>query len=213
MCSAVGAHPGVAKVKKKDHIIKAAGRLFAEQGFEATTTLQITKEAGATEPLLYYHFSGKDELFFTIIAATFDIYFTRLGTLDRRTRTQFEKIEDLIALHFDLVKEMPDEIYLVVSTCPARLKDAGDVCRTNIEKQRAYLNRMLTDCLETGIASGEFHPVPVVETVNLIIAMINGLLRQRGLKLEEVKGMKAAAVAFCRRSLVKGEPLIVKCEK
>jgi len=38
-------------------------RLFASQGFEGTTTLQIAGEGGVTEPLLYYHFKGKDELF------------------------------------------------------------------------------------------------------------------------------------------------------
>jgi hypothetical protein len=40
-------------------------------------------------------------------------------------------------------------------------------------------------------------------TVNLIGAMLNGLIRQRGLKLKEVKGLKETTVEFCRRSLVK----------
>jgi len=37
-------------------------------------------------------------------------------------------------------------------------------------------------------------------TVNLLIAMINGLIRQRGLHLEEKNGMRDATVEFCRRS-------------
>ena len=98
---------------------------------------------------------------------------------------------------------MPDEIYLTASACPARLKDPEGVCRKNIDQQRRRLGRILTRCLETGIERGEFHPVPVRATVNLIVAMINGLLRQRGLRLEEVRGVKTEAVEFCRRSLVK----------
>jgi hypothetical protein len=35
--------------------------------------------------------------------------------------------------------------------------------------------------------------------------MINGLLRQRGLKLEYMAGLKEETVEFCRRSLVKNE--------
>jgi len=39
----------------------------------------------------------------------------------------------------------------------------------------------------------------------LLIAMINGLIRQRGLHLENLIGIKETAVEFCRRSLVKNK--------
>ena len=190
-------------MSKRENIIKAASRLFAEQGFEATTTLQLTMEAGATEPLLYYHFKGKDDLFTTILSSTFDEYFSRLESLNNNTPTEFEKIDKLITMHLDIVEDMPDEIYLAVSTCPAKLKDPEHVCHRYIRTMRRRFKAHLTACLETGIAEEEFHPVPVDSTVNLLMAMIIGLLRQRGLRLEDVKGMKETAVEFCRRSLVK----------
>ncbi len=190
-------------MNKKEDILKTATRLFAEQGFEATTTLQLTKEAGVTEPLLYYHFKGKDDLFTTILSSTFDEYFSRLKNLRNNTPTEFEKIENLIGLHFQFVEELPDEIYLTVSTCPARLKDPDHTCAKNVQKQREWLASFLADCLGKGIETGEFNKVPVTETVSLLIAMINGLLRQRGLKLEHIAGLKQEVVEFCRRSLVK----------
>jgi len=49
-------------VTKKHNIITTATHLFATQGFDGTTTIQISKDADATEPLLYYHFTGKDEI-------------------------------------------------------------------------------------------------------------------------------------------------------
>ena len=188
---------------KKEDIVHAATLLFAEQGFDGTTTLQISKEAGITEPVIYYHFKGKDELFTGIIASTFESFFAHLNDLPEKTDTEFEKIENLIALHLDIVKEMPDEIYLAVSACPARLKDPDGICRKSIQEVRRRLKNYLTGCLEAGIATGEFHAVPVDATVNLIVAMLNGLIRQRGLKFDEVKGLEETAVEFCRRSLVK----------
>ena len=65
------------------------------------------------------------------------------------------------------------------------------------------LKAYLTDCLKKGIKSGEFNRIPVPETVDLFIAVINGLTRQRGLHLEEQGGMRDVTVDFCRRSLVK----------
>jgi len=190
------------KANKKQDIVQAATLLFAEQGFDGTTTLQISKEAGITEPVIYYHFKGKDELFTDIITSTFETFFEHLDDLPEKTGTEFEKIESLIALHLDIVKKMPNEIYLAVSTCPARLKDPDGICRKSIQEIRRRLKNYLTDCLESGMAAGEFHTVPVDATVNLIVAMLNGLIRQRGLKFKEVKGLKETAVEFCRRSLV-----------
>jgi len=190
-------------MQKKQNIIKAATRLFATQGFDGTTTLQITKEAGATEPLLYHHFKGKDDLFTHILSKAFAEYFDRIEKLEKNTATQFKKIENLIDLHFRFVKDMPDEIYLIVSTCPAKLNDPEHFCAQNVQRQRKWLTSYLSDCLKKGIKSGEFIQVPITATVALMVAMINGLLRQRSLQLEAVRNIKKTTVDFCRRSLVK----------
>ena len=70
-------------MSKRETILKTAARLFAAQGFDGTTTLQIAREAGATEPLIYYHFKGKDDLFTRIIDATFLEYFSRIDALEK----------------------------------------------------------------------------------------------------------------------------------
>lgn len=190
-------------MRKKQAIIDAASLLFAVQGFEATTTMDIIREADATEPLIYYHFKGKDELYTRIIESTFAEYFSRLERLEKETDTQFEKIENLIDVHFKIVDEMPEKMYLAVSTCPAKLKDPEHICAKNIQRQRKWMTAYLTNCLKQGIQANEFHKVPVKATVNLLLGMINGLLRQRSLRLDTANGMKKATVDFCRRSLVK----------
>jgi len=196
--------PGLRTNKKQD-IIQAATLLFAAQGFDGTTTLQISKKARITEPVIYYHFTGKDELFTGIISDTFDRYFAHLDGLPKKTRTEFEKIANLIALHLDIVEEMPDQIYLAASAGPARLKDPDGVCRRNIETMHRCLKDYLTGCLEAGIARGEFYPVNFASTVDLLIVLLVGLLRQKGLKVMQIKGIKQTAVDFCRRSLVNKE--------
>jgi TetR/AcrR family transcriptional regulator len=44
-------------------ILDAAERLFAEQGFTATTIKQIGKEAGVNSALLYYYYDSKETLY------------------------------------------------------------------------------------------------------------------------------------------------------
>ena len=188
---------------KKQNIIQAATRLFAEQGYENTTTVGISNEAGATEPLIYYHFQGKEDLFRQIIENSFAEYFSRLDALKSDTPTQFERIEALLDLHYRLVEEMPDQSYLLAATCPAKLNYPDHICTKNIHLQRKKLEAYLSDCLKKGIKSGEFYKVPVPGTVNLLIGMINGLFRQRGFRLDQINDMRKVTVDFCRRALVK----------
>jgi AcrR family transcriptional regulator len=78
-------------LNKKQNIIRAATRLFAEQGFEGTTTLRSARGAGVKEPLTNYHFKGKDEIFNHILETSFKEYFSRLETLERETGALFPR--------------------------------------------------------------------------------------------------------------------------
>lgn len=45
-----------------DRILEAAVRLFARQGYVATSMEEIAREVGITKPAIYHHFKGKDAL-------------------------------------------------------------------------------------------------------------------------------------------------------
>jgi AcrR family transcriptional regulator len=189
-------------MKKKYYIIDAATRLFATQGFDATTTIQISEEAKVTEPLLYYHFEGKDELYTSILASAFEKYFKRLKELKKDTDTYFEKIENIIALQFKLVAENPHEFYLTISSYPARLKDPGNVYAKNTKRLKNWFRSYFTDCLKKGIKSGEFTKVPVSETANILTLLVREILRQQSFSAKAYKKTTQSVIDFCRRSLL-----------
>jgi AcrR family transcriptional regulator len=186
---------------KKENILKAAARLFANQGFDGTTTLQIASEAGVTEPLIYYHFTGKDEVFTSILKAGFDKYYARLQELENKGGSAFSRVERLITLHFSVVDEMPAEAFLIISACPAKLNDPEHLCRKIVEKQQKWVAAYLRRCIKEGIESGEFVSMPITPSVDALIAMINGAMRRRVLKLEQSKTVREAAIAFCKRAM------------
>jgi len=191
---------------KKKNLIETAVRLFADQGYDGTTTLQISREAGVTEPLIYYHFRGKEELFTYILNDAFDEYVARLEAIPRDAATEFAKIENLIHATQQAVEDMPRRTRLVMSSCPARIKDPNHVCYARMIGIYDWYKTYLTRCLETGIATGEFHKVPVVETVFVLISMINGMSRQHSLlNGGGIAAARQAAVEFCRRSLLAGQ--------
>jgi AcrR family transcriptional regulator len=191
-------------MSKKESILKTAARLFATQGFDATTTIQLAREAGVTEPLIYYHFKGKDDLFTRIIEATFSEYFSRIDALEKEPASPFGQIQKLIELQYDIAEEMPDEVHLIASACPARLNDPEDICAGNVKEYRRRLLGYLTRSVSEGIETGEFEEVPVEETAILILSVINGIVRYSKINRDPEKNLREAAVEFCRRSLLIG---------
>lgn len=189
---------------KKQTILKTAARLFASQGFEATTTSQIAREAGATEPLIYYHFKGKDDLFTRIIDATFSEYFSRIDKLEKPPDAPFGQIQKLIELQYDIAEEMPDAVQLIANACPARLNDPEDICAGNVKEYRRRLLGYLTRSISQGTKSGDFARVPAEETAIMILSVINGVVRYRRMSPDPEKNLREAAVEFCRRSLMNG---------
>ena len=53
---------------RRQQLIDSARRLFAERGFNGTTTREIAAAAGVTEAVIFQHFSDKDSLYAAILA-------------------------------------------------------------------------------------------------------------------------------------------------
>jgi AcrR family transcriptional regulator len=85
------AEPAVAR----DRILGAALEEFADRGYEGTSTAEIARRVGVTQPLVHYHFRSKDALWRAVVEHVFgrlDAAFAGLGTelrdVDALTRTK-----------------------------------------------------------------------------------------------------------------------------
>src|SRR5271170_2875404 len=63
--------PNSSSVDTRELILNAAGRIFAENGFHATTVRQITREAGVNLAAVNYHFHDKQELYFSALKSAY----------------------------------------------------------------------------------------------------------------------------------------------
>jgi len=188
-------------MNRRQALVDAAIKLFAANGFDATSTASIAQYAGVTEPLIHYHFKNKDGLFTYILEEVFTEYFERFDQLPEKTATEFDKLANVIHLHFWFAENLPDQTFIVISACPAKLQDAAHICARYIEAQGKRLAGYIAGCLERGVQTGEFRPVPVEATTGMLLVSINGLLRRKALKLDEIEGLQDAVFDFCRHAL------------
>lgn len=52
---------------RRRQLLQVAADLFAERGYRGTTTADLARKAGITEPILYRHFDDKRDLFITLV--------------------------------------------------------------------------------------------------------------------------------------------------
>jgi AcrR family transcriptional regulator len=59
-------------------LVAAAARVFAKHGFAGSSMDEIAEEAGFSKGALYWHFDGKEDLFFVLIEERFDRPFAEM---------------------------------------------------------------------------------------------------------------------------------------
>jgi AcrR family transcriptional regulator len=58
--------------ERRAAVVETACRIFARRSYHGSTTAQIARETGVTEPVLYRHFASKRELYLACLDAVWD---------------------------------------------------------------------------------------------------------------------------------------------
>lgn len=64
--------------KTRTEIIEAAGALFAEKGFKATTVANICRAAGVNQAAISFHFGGKEQLYLALVRYGYEYALTEI---------------------------------------------------------------------------------------------------------------------------------------
>jgi AcrR family transcriptional regulator len=92
----------------KRQILLAAMKLFSERGLDATSVRDIARESGYTNPALYKHFAGKEELALHLFETCHRRLWTRCHAAIDAAKTFDDKLDAYIGQVLALVDEHPD---------------------------------------------------------------------------------------------------------
>ena len=106
-------------IQTRDEITAAAHKLFAEQGFHGTSMRQIAEESGIALGGIYNHFSGKEDIFKSLIIETHPIA---------------EVVPKLDSIQGSSV---PDTVHFAAQTIQSTLSERGD-----------YINLLFAELVE-----------------------------------------------------------------
>lgn len=89
-------------------ILEVAIHLFAQKGFEATSTREIVEAAGVTKPMLYYYYQSKEGLCRAAVQYFFDLFICRLNEVVATPRYPKDVLVELAWTYFELCQKHRD---------------------------------------------------------------------------------------------------------
>ncbi|GGY98602.1 TetR/AcrR family transcriptional regulator [Streptomyces poonensis] len=152
-------------------ILVHAMEAFNEQGYHGTSVRDIAGRVGVTVPALYYHYENKQALLATLLETSMK------DVLDRCRAAAAEAGDDPLsrfcAMVESIVLYMAHRKGLAFLDTEIRSLEPGN--RARYVALRDYLEHMLLDTVEAGIARGLFTtPIPA-DAVRAVLIMCQGV--------------------------------------
>ena len=97
-----------ATIEPRQEILRAAARLFQQQGYDATSMNDVAAALKLSKGGLYHHFQSKDEILFHIMSHAMDITEERVINVVRRIAGVEDRLRHLIRLHIEVVLSEED---------------------------------------------------------------------------------------------------------
>ncbi len=113
----------------KRQILRAAMKLFSEQGLAATSIRDIARESGYTNPALYKHFAGKEELALHLFETCHRRLWTKCNAAIVAATSFDDKLEGYIGQVLELVDEHPEAMAFLSDSARVLWPQAGPTVR------------------------------------------------------------------------------------
>jgi TetR/AcrR family fatty acid metabolism transcriptional regulator len=100
---------------RREQIVEAATRVFAEKGFRRATTREVAREAGVSEGTIYNYFEDKDDLLMAILHRLNETE-RRVEDFEEDTATDFRGfLEEYLRRRMSLIWENREVFRVVLS--------------------------------------------------------------------------------------------------
>ena len=156
--------PRLSAEARKEAIVEAVQDVFAEKGFDGTTTRELAQAAGVSEALLYKHFPSKESLYAAMLdgctkGPTF-AEASRILELDASTSTLVVMVHFMIS-HYVLGRSGDRHRAALNSLLVRSLLGDGEFVRLMHKKLAAAWLKKFEACLQAAAKAGEMREVPI----------------------------------------------------
>lgn len=188
-------------MSRKEAILEAATKLFAQRGFSATPTSAIAKEAGVAEGLIFHYFQTKEGILFSLLTEMTESYIS--GSRDRMNDcpTGLDAIKAIIRFHFQFSRENSDALAVLIRDFPFSMLRRSETVSKFRKNGVDSVTGLWGECIDRGKKDGSIREVPSMETAISLTGMLTGVSRLQILGPMEIPDLTSHIIDFCVRAL------------
>ncbi|GBG07528.1 TetR family transcriptional regulator [Paenibacillus agaridevorans] len=153
----------------KNKIIDAAIKLFSEQGYYRTNMDDIAKEANVAKGTLYYHFSGKGELFERIVTDGIQMLMDKIEEVLRQNEDPDWQIRTIVSKHIELFLHYGELVHIISNEITNGIEP--DILERIVALKNKYI-AFVADVLRYGQADGSLNEMHCELAAAGLIGMI-----------------------------------------
>ena len=134
---------------RKNEIIDAALKLFANQGYHSTTLEAVASEIGVTKAALYYYFRNKEEILRAILNRSID-RMQQIRELEKSSLSAKEALRQFIMYHVAYGADNVDLAKIAFEQVNVLPKRSREVHKRRQREIVAFLQELLAKGIEDG---------------------------------------------------------------
>lgn len=162
------------RLAKRQGILKAARRVFAERGLHAATLDQIAEKAEFAKGTLYCYFKSKDDLFLSMLEDEIEHFSESLRAVLSRDLPPDETVARLVRAMMRAFDENMDLMRLLTQERSALTTCKGDLMMKRFLPRFLKLNQLVASQVRRGIEQGAFRRIDPDRAATAIFNLCHG---------------------------------------
>ncbi|MCE9515985.1 MAG: TetR/AcrR family transcriptional regulator [Mycobacterium sp.] len=121
--------------ERREQLLEAASEVFVDRGFHAAGMDEIADRAGVSKPVLYQHFTSKQDLFLAVLAQHTDVLVSGVRQALRTTTDNRQRLRAAVQAFFDFIEHdsqgyrlIFENDYISEPQVAAQVKVATEAC-------------------------------------------------------------------------------------
>ena len=153
---------------RRTDILRAASRVFRRRGLAAAGMREIAEEADVSPGILYYYFSGKDEILLFCQERTLEHMLAAVEAARALPSSSAERLRGVLQAH---VHAMLDE--LEGATAHLEVEALPEALRAPVMEKRDRYERAVRALVAEGIKRGEFAKADAALVTRAMLGAVN----------------------------------------
>jgi AcrR family transcriptional regulator len=188
---------------RKEAILEAAARLFAEKGYTEASMAELAHITGVAQGTIFYHFKNKEELFLSIL----DDFKNKISKKferhieEKKSVRGLEMVQEALDFYLFLAGSMEEHFRILHRLHAYELARINPECREHLEAIYGCFVDIFERSIRQGQEDGSIRRMPTRKVALIIYAMVDGLVRFNTYGLYDGGVLSDELFDCCRRIL------------